>query len=162
AIRVTAREFATAFNKGDARAIAAQWTENGEFTDAGGATVTGRAAIEQAFAEYFKEHPKAKVEVLIRSIRFPAPELAVEEGTLRQSVAPKALPTTTMYSVTQVRTGGRWLAAVGREWGAGQDRLEDLEWLIGQWKATVKDQEVTLTFTRDGDKPFVLGRFTRR
>jgi len=162
AIRVTAREFATAFNKGDARAIAAQWTENGEFTDAGGATVTGRAAIEQAFAEYFKEHPKAKVEVLIRSIRFPAPELAVEEGTLRQSVAPKDLPTTTMYSVTHVRTGGRWLAAVGREWGAGQDRLEDLEWLIGQWKATVKDQEVTLTFTRDGDKPFVLGRFTRR
>jgi uncharacterized protein (TIGR02246 family) len=162
AIRATARDFAAAFNKGDAPAIAAQWAENGECIDADGTTVTGRAAIEQAFAEYFKDHPKAKIEVLIRSIRFPAPELAVEEGILRQTGAAKELPATTLYSVTHVRSGGRWLAAISREWGAGQDRLEDLDWLVGQWKATVKDQEVTLTFTREDQKPFIVGKFTRR
>jgi uncharacterized protein (TIGR02246 family) len=162
AIRATARDFAAAFNKGDANAIAAQWTENGECIDADGTMVRGRADIEQAFGEYFKEHPKTKIEVLIRSIRFPAPDLAVEEGILRQAGGGKELPATSLYSVTHVRTGGRWLAAVSREWGAGQDRLEDLDWLVGQWKATVKDQEVTLTFTRDGEKPFIVGKFTRR
>lgn len=162
AIRATAREFAAAFNKGDAHAIAAQWTENGECIDADGTMIRGRAAIEQAFGEYFKEHPKARIEVLIRSIRFPAPDLAIEEGILRQGGAAKELPATTLYSVTHVRIGGRWLAAVSREWGAGQHRLEDLDWLIGQWKATVKDQEVTLTFTRDAAKPFIVGKSTRR
>jgi hypothetical protein len=51
---------------------------------------------------------------------------------------------------------------VSREWGAGQDRLEDLDWLLGQWKASVPDQEVTLTFTKDEPKAFILGRFTKR
>lgn len=162
AIRATARDFAAAFNKGDARSIAVQWTENGECIDADGTTVRGRAAIEQAFGEYFKEHPKARIEVLIRSIRFPAPDLAMEEGILRQAGAAKELPATTLYSVTHVRSGGRWLAAVSREWGAGQHRLEDLDWLVGQWKGTVKGQEVTLTFTRETEKPFIVGKSTRR
>src|SRR5262245_22347629 len=156
AIRATAREFAAAFNKGDARAIAAQWTENGECIDADGTMVTGRAAIEQAFAEYFKEHPKAKIEVLVRSIRFPAPDLAVEEGILRQAGAAKDLPATTMYSATHLRSAGRWLIAISREWGAGQDRLEDLDWLLGRWTGSVKDHEVTLTFSRDEQKPFIV------
>src|SRR5438309_7276310 len=69
AIRATARDFVAAFNKGDARAIAGQWTENGEYTDGDGAMVRGRAAIEQAFAEFFKEHPKARIDLLIKSIR---------------------------------------------------------------------------------------------
>src|SRR5262249_22337324 len=115
AIRATAREFVAAFNKGDARAISEKWTENGECTDADGTMVRGRAAIEQAFAEHFKEHAKARIDVLIGSIRFPAPDLAIEEGILRQAGAGKELPTTTLYSVTHVRTGGRWLAAVSRE-----------------------------------------------
>ncbi len=162
AIRATARDFAAAFNKGDARTVAAQWTENGECIDADGVLVRGRAAIEQAFAEFFKDHPQARIEVLVGSIRFPAPDLAVEEGLLRQSSAGKDLPTTTLYNVTHVRAGGRWLTAVSREWGAGQDRLEDLNWLAGEWKAAVKDQEVTLTFSRDEQKPFLMGKFTKR
>ena len=50
----------------------------------------GRAAIEKAFAEFFKEHPKSKVEVRIESIHFPARNLAIEEGILRQSGGPAA------------------------------------------------------------------------
>jgi uncharacterized protein (TIGR02246 family) len=162
AILSSAREFAAAFNKGDARSVAAQWTEQGECYDADGALVRGRAAIEQTYAEFFQEHPKAKIEVLVGAVRFPAPDLAVEEGVLRQATAGKDLPSTTLYSTTHVRDGGRWRAAVSREWGAGQDRLDDLDWLLGQWRAAPKDEEVTLTFTRDEQKPFILGRFTKR
>jgi uncharacterized protein (TIGR02246 family) len=162
AIQTASREFATAFNKGDAKAVAALWTEQGECYDAAGEPILGRAAIEQAFAEFFKDNPRAKIETLIASIRFPAPDLAVEEGTLRRISTGNSLPATTLYSVTHVRDGGRWRVAVSREWGAGQDRLEDLDWLVGQWKAPVQDEEVVLTFTRDGRQPVILGQFTRQ
>ena len=161
AVRATARDFAAAFNKHDAKAVAGQWTEQGECADAEGSLIRGRANIEQAFAEFFKANPQAKIQVLVGSIRFPAPDLAVEEGVLRQINTVKDLPATTMYSATHVRIDGKWQTAVSREWGAGQDRLEDLEWLLGQWKATVKDQSVTMTFSRDEQKPFIIGRFTR-
>src|SRR5262245_11728789 len=57
AIQAASREFAAAFNKGDAKAVAALWTEQGECYDAAGEPILGRAAIEQAFAEFFKDNP---------------------------------------------------------------------------------------------------------
>ena len=84
AIRAVSRDYSTAFNKGDAKAVAVLWTEQGECHDADGEPIRGRAAIEKAFAEFFKENPTARIEVLIESIRFPAPDLAIEEGMLRQ------------------------------------------------------------------------------
>jgi uncharacterized protein (TIGR02246 family) len=162
AIRKSSRAFAAAFEKGDAKAIAALWTEQGEIHEASGELIRGRAAIEKAFAEFFKEQPKRKIEVLIEAIRFPAAYLAVEEGVLRMGGAGKELPSTTLYSVTHVREGGQWKIAVSREWGAGQDRLEDLYWLVGKWTAALKDQEVTLSFSRAENKPFLVGQFTKR
>jgi uncharacterized protein (TIGR02246 family) len=162
AIRALARDFAAAFNKGDAKAVAAQWTENGECHDAAGTPLVGRAAIEKTFADFFKDHPGARIEVLVESIRFPAPDLAVEEGMLRQSGVAKELPTTTFYSATHVRTGGHWLTAVSREWGAGQDRMEDLDWLIGKWTGGPKDQEVMMTIAREEQEPYLRVRMTRQ
>ena len=48
AIQKAAQAFAAAFNKADAKAIAAMWTENGENREASGQTFVGRAAIEKA------------------------------------------------------------------------------------------------------------------
>jgi uncharacterized protein (TIGR02246 family) len=160
AIRATAREFAAAFNKGDANAVAAQWTEHGECSDADGTVIGGRANIERAFAEFFKANPLAKIQVLVQSVRFPSPDLAIEEGILRQINTVRDLPSTTLYSATHVRIGFKWQTASSREWGAGQDRLADLDWLLGKWTATVKDKGVTLAFTRDEQKPFIDGKFT--
>jgi uncharacterized protein (TIGR02246 family) len=162
AILKSSREFEAAFNKGDAKAVAAQWTENGECHEADGELIRGRAAIEAAFADFFKAHPKARVEVLVQAVRFPAADLAVEEGLLRLVRGDKELPATTAYAATHVREGGRWLTAVSREWGAGADRLEDLDWLVGEWKAGFDGRSVTLTFARDPKKPFLLGTFTRK
>jgi uncharacterized protein (TIGR02246 family) len=162
AIKATARDFAAAFNKHDAKAIAGQWTEQGECVDADGETIRGRSDIENAFADFFKASPNSKIQVLVHSIRFPAPDMAIEEGVLRQINSIKDLPSSTLYSATHVRSGGKWLTAVSREWGAGQDRLEDLDWLVGQWRSNGKGPNVMLTFKRDGDRPTVLGTFTRK
>jgi hypothetical protein len=52
--------------------------------------------------------------------------------------------------------------ALAREWGTGRDRLEDIEWLIGVWKGVGKDKdrEISITFAKGADKPFVVGTFT--
>lgn len=161
AIRQAARDFEAAFNRRDAKAVATLYTESAEAREAGGRPFVGRAAIEKSYADHFKADPDAKVEVLVQSVRFPANDLAVEEGLLRVSRGPKGLPTTTTYVAVHVREGGRWPVALASEGGGGQDRLEDLDWLLGEWTTRVKDDAVKFTFARDPKRPAITGTFTR-
>ena len=56
AIRATADEFVKAFNAADAKAIGALWAPDAEYTDESGQSFQGRAAIEQVYADVFKQH----------------------------------------------------------------------------------------------------------
>ena len=161
AILKSAREFAAAFNKGDAKSIATMWTQNGESREADGHSLVGRAAIEKAFADFFTDNAGAKIEVLVKSVRFPAKELAVEEGLLRQSRGAKEMPTTTSYVAIHVREDGQWRIALSSESGVGQDRLEDLDWLLGDWTTKVREETVKMSFARDPAKPLVTATITR-
>jgi uncharacterized protein (TIGR02246 family) len=162
AILKSAQDFAEAFNKGDAKAVAALWTEQGESRVLGGATVAGRAAIEKNYAELFKKQSGARIEVLVRSIRFPAKDMAVEEGLIRETVGERGIPSTTTYVAVHAREEGRWKIALSSEAGHGESRLEDLEWLLGSWTTKVKTDDVTFTFAKDPKKPFITGTFTRK
>ncbi|MFO0815213.1 MAG: SgcJ/EcaC family oxidoreductase [Gemmatales bacterium] len=161
AILKTAREFAEAYNRGDAKALAAQCTERCEIRESGGELIVGRDAIEKAYAQYFKNNKGATIEVLVKSVRFPAKDLAIEEGLLRQATGPAALPTTTSYVATHVREDGQWKLALSNETGEGQNRLEDLDWLIGNWTTKVKNETVNLSFVRDSKRPMITATFTR-
>jgi uncharacterized protein (TIGR02246 family) len=161
AIRQSSQDFVAAYNKGDAKAVAALWTEAGECRDADGRTFVGRAAIEQAFGESFRGNPGATTEVLVRSIRFPAKDLAIEEGLLRSSRGPKDLPATTTYVAVHTREGGAWKVALSYEDGAGQDRLEDLDWLLGEWSGKAKEGAVTVSFARDPKKAAITATVVR-
>jgi len=161
AIIKSAQDFSEAFNNGDVKAIAAAWSENGECREANGQTYVGRAAIEKAYADFFKNNTGTKIETLVKSVRFPSKDLAIEEGLLRQSRGTKDLPSTTAYQAIHVREGGQWKLALSTESGAGQDRLEDLEWLLGDWTTKVKDDTVKFSFAGDPKKARVLATFTR-
>jgi len=159
AIRAQAKEFCAAFAQGDARAVAAFWTEQGEYQDES-ETLRGRDAIEKAYSEHFKVAPKQSMTIDIESIRFPARDLAVEEGTIQVKGNGSQLPTSTRYRVVHVREDGKWRAALVREWGAGEDKLQDLAWLIGTWTAKTKDREVEMRFNWNEKKTYILSRFT--
>src|SRR5262249_11266725 len=154
--------FARDFNAGDAKAIAAHWTENGEFEDDTGVHLRGRAAIEKAYAELFKEHPKGKIQVEVGSIHFPAKDLAIEEGLITQASAGRELPASTRYSVVHVREDSVWKVALAREWGAGKDRLADLAWLLGTWTAKSAAGEMSLTFKHETGSHFITGQLTAK
>jgi uncharacterized protein (TIGR02246 family) len=160
AIRKSARDFSAAFEKQDAKAIGAMWTEHGEYEDDTGKVLRGPEEIEQAYAELFKVKPGGKIEVKIQSIRFLTPDIAVEEGILRESSVGRELPSTTRYSAIDIREGGQWKIAQCREWGIGQDHLDDLNWLVGKWKGSSKEQELNLSFAWDEKQPILLTKLT--
>src|SRR5690242_10674037 len=64
AIDQLTKDLIQAFDKWDAAALAAQWTEDGEFIRNGGEPVRGRAAIQKGYIEFFKTlKGKPKLEI---------------------------------------------------------------------------------------------------
>ncbi|HEY1065452.1 MAG TPA: SgcJ/EcaC family oxidoreductase, partial [Pirellulales bacterium] len=162
AIESAAQAFVSAFEKGDAKAIAAQWTESGEFHSDSGESLVGRAAIEKSYADYFAKHPKSTLQIEIAGVRFPSQDIAIEDGVLWATADGPTLPTSTRYSVLHVREGGVWKMAFGREWGGAAEKLTDLAWLVGDWKSAAKDHEVEMSYEWNADKTVLLNHFTRK
>jgi uncharacterized protein (TIGR02246 family) len=160
AIRKATGRFVKAVANGDAKAVAASWTEEGEYINDDGTTIQGRAAIQAAYAKAFARDKKLKVEMTIESIRFPSKDSAIEEGYAKSYNRGSEQPTTSRYSVLHVREGGTWRMAVLREWPDEGDSLRDLDWLIGTWEAKTDDGEVRTTYDWDAKKNSIRGHFT--
>lgn len=162
AIMKSAQDFAQAFGKKDAKAIAAQWTDNGEMEEDSGQMIRGRAEIEKAYAQFFKEKPNVTADVRVDSVRFLAKDIAVEEGLVLIGGKGKEMPGSSLYSVIHVRDGGTWKIAYSREWGGDLDRIADIEWLVGTWQGGGKGDDMTITYAKDKDKPALHGTFSTK
>ena len=160
AIRKGTADFIKLVEKGDAKAVAAAWTEDGEYIDDDGTTLRGRAAIEAAYAKAFAKKKNTKVEITIESIRFPSKDTAIEEGYAKSYKGDAEHPTCSRYSVLHVREGGKWLMAVLREWPDEGVSLRDLDWLIGTWESKTDDTEVRTTYTWDATKNSIRCQIT--
>jgi uncharacterized protein (TIGR02246 family) len=149
AIKKNAEAFVAAFEKGDAKAVAALWAENGEMSLDGETIAEGRDEVEARYAEYFKEDPGAKIDVHIDSIRVVSPTLAIERGYSEvfndgDDTAVDA------YRLVYTKQDGAWLIASADvqlevveppyDWKA------DLGFLVGKWRATDGDWSVTTEF----------------
>jgi uncharacterized protein (TIGR02246 family) len=156
AIRKAGQSFVKAFAAGDAKALAALWTENGEYTADDGTTLRGRAEIRTAYEKQFaKRKGQVTGKIEVTSIRFPSKDTAIEEGYF-ESRAGKEAPAIGRYSVLHVREGGGWLMAVVREWPHEGASLRDLAWLIGSWQAKRDEVEVSSKYEWWGeDKAFI-------
>jgi uncharacterized protein (TIGR02246 family) len=148
-IRQAAEDFKRAFNRGDAKAVAALWTPEGEYIDEGGNVFAGRAEIEKEYAGFFKEHPGSQLQIHIDSIRFVGPALAFEEGTSRLIEPPVGATSVSHYTVVHLKQDGKWLMASVRDVESGSlsnhESLQDLEPLIGNWTATSGETRVEMT-----------------
>src|SRR5206468_4286433 len=80
AIAKNAEAFIEAFHKGDAMALAAFWTPDGDYTDQQGRQFKGREAIEKAFTKLFSEHKDLKVRIESEALRFVTADVAIEDG----------------------------------------------------------------------------------
>jgi uncharacterized protein (TIGR02246 family) len=155
AIREAGQSLVKAFAAGDAKGMAAHWTENGEYLADDGTTLRGRGEIEKSYAKLFeKRKGPVQAEIEMTEVRFPSKDSAIEEGYFKVR-AGKEPPTTSKYTVLHVREGGRWLMALVREWPAEGVTIRDLEWLIGTWQAKRDDTVVRTVYSWWGDKTFL-------
>ncbi len=138
AIRETGTTFAKACDEADSKAAAAHFTADAEYVDEQGNIFQGRQAIEELLAASFTANPGSRLEVVIDTIRFISPGVAVEDGTLMVTRAAGRPSDSSRYTAVHVKTNGKWLTASSRE-HAPKDRrehaakLRQLDWLLGEW-----------------------------
>ena len=165
AVREANREFARAYARGDAKAVAAMWTESGEYDGLDAEPLRGRAALEAAYARFFKDNPKATLEARVESVRLLGPRAAVEEGTLRSGLAgEQKRGQETRFSSFLVLEDKGWRFASVREWEGEATEppvsLADLAWLAGDWSGKGKQGEARLSYTLDENKAFLRSRYS--
>jgi uncharacterized protein (TIGR02246 family) len=166
AIKKGEEAFKKAFDAGDAKAVAALWTPDGELVEEGGVRIEGRAAIEKRYAAFFTANPKLRIAIRVHIIRFPNSETALEDGSATVS-SPSGIPINTgNYSVVHVKRDGKWLMWSVRETPAeepaGQALLDKVGWMIGDWTAENKGVEFHLSCRWIADKHFIEQNYFAR
>lgn len=160
AVRKALDSFVAAFRKGDAKALAAHWTAEGEYTSDDGTTFRGRPALEKAYAEFFAKNPGNTLEVEVDGIRFPSRDTAVVEGHFQLRKAKGAELVVSRCSFLYAREDGKWLIAIAREWPGDGLSLRDLEWLIGSWEAKRGGMAVSTKYEWTAKKSFIRCTFS--
>jgi len=166
AIAKNAEAFVEAFHKGDAKALAAFFTADADYTDQTGNLMKGRKAIENAFHSFFAENKGLKMSVTSASLRFLTPDVAVEDGTTEVFAPDGSPPSSARYTIVHVKTDSQWRLGSVREAvsapASNYRQLRGLEWAVGDWVSEpgkgVVDR-VTLEWTVN--KNFLIGHFSK-
>jgi uncharacterized protein (TIGR02246 family) len=130
--------FAKAYTAGDAKALAAFFTDDLVLIDPEGTETRGKAAVADMYATAFRDNPGLKLETQVVEVRFITGDVARVEGQSRLSSEADASEFT-RFSSLMVRKDGKWQAAEIREFTAPAEdvtpyeRLRELEWMVGHW-----------------------------
>lgn len=165
AVRATAEAFTKAFNAGDAKTLGGLWASDAEYTDEAGNVLLGREAIEQEYAKLLKDNAGAVLALAIQSIRFLAPDVALEKGIARVRDAAGENEAAARYTITHVKRDGRWIMSVGRDEpyvpASNSERLKGLGWLIGDWASEGGERGLRSKCEWMAQQNFIRNTFTR-
>jgi uncharacterized protein (TIGR02246 family) len=163
-IRKNIAAYTEAFNKHDAAAVAKFWSEEGEWIEPDGKRFKGRKAIEAELQNYFQEGAAPKLEVVDVEIQFLAPDVAIEEGTVKAtpSEGPARLAS---YRAVHVRRDGKWQLSSVQEIDIVQspshyENLKAVEWMIGTWVDQDEETEIETRCEWTKNKNFMTRSFT--
>lgn len=155
ALLKNAEAFVEAFHKGDAKALAALFTVEGDYTDQVGKRLKGRDGIEAGFAKVFADHKGMKLRLNVGPIRFLAPGVAIEDGTAELLHPDGTPPSRVRYTNVHVKKDGKWYFDSVRDAPytapSNYDKLADLEWAIGSWSDDVAEGPMANVTFRWGD-----------
>jgi len=159
AIRAAVASYVAAYNRGDAKAVAAHWSDSGEWLSPSGQRFQGKQAIEKELQAMFAQNKGVRIEVMHPTIRLVSPEVAIEEGTVRV-ISPTEPPSDSTYFALHVKKGGQWKLDSVRETDVPEtppasSPLQDLAWLVGQWTDDSPDATVAATVTWTKNKSFL-------
>ncbi len=166
ALAKTVDAFTKAYNSGDAKAIAGQFLPRGELVDEQGNTFSGQEAIEAEFAAFFKEHPEARAEIVVESLRFVSASIALEEGITYVKLTDDSPEMPSRYTVVHVKKDGQWRVASVKDTAidasSNYHKLEPLAWLVGEWVDEGRDSLVATNCRWSKNKNYLLRDFRIR
>jgi uncharacterized protein (TIGR02246 family) len=159
-----AQEFIEAFDKGDAKAVAAFWTVNGDFIDHAGHKYQGRTALEKLYAKTFAENKGAKLTITVTSARLVGPEVAIEEGITEVVPAEGGPPSVAAFSAVLFKQNDVWYFESVRESVAhppsNAAHFEDIEWLLGDWTGEpAKGESFQVSYEWAENHNFIVSSF---
>ncbi len=170
AIEKAIQSYVAAFNARDAKKLASFWSPDGVYisrragVDPQTSQITGRDALTEEFDALFTESPGVRLEVATETIEFISPNVALERGTATV-LQPDGLPAATDYRVVYVKRDGQWLIDRVTEEekpviASHYDKLQALEWMIGDWKDQAGEIAIQTECRWTRNKNFMTRSFT--
>jgi uncharacterized protein (TIGR02246 family) len=163
AIRAAVDSYVAAYNRGDAKAVAQHWSESGEWLSPSGQRFQGRQAIQREMEALLKENKGVHIEVVRPTVRMVAPDVALEEGTVRV-LRPGEPADESTYIAIHVKKNGQWKLDSVRETSvpaepAAASPLEDLAWMVGDWVDHSDDANIETSVKWTKNKSFLCCSF---
>ena len=154
------------FQTGDAKALAAFWTIDGDFTDCSGKFLKGRDAIENYFTRVFKTHKGLKLSIKSAALRFATAEVAIEDGTCEARAADDTFTSRVRYTSVHLKKDGKWLISSVREAPfippTNYEHLKEFQPMIGTWVGEGEHGETEeLSISWADNQNFVAATFSR-
>ena len=164
ALMKNAEAFVEAFHKGDAKEVAAFWTQDGDYTDQTGRIFKGRDAIEKVFTEFFAENKGLKLRIDITGVKFVTPDVAIEDDITSVLPPDGAPPSRARYTIVHVKKDGKWQLSSVRDApfaaATNQEHFRGLEWVLGDWAAdSEKGETARVSFAYTDDQNFMISTF---
>jgi uncharacterized protein (TIGR02246 family) len=165
AIEKAIESYTTAFNAGDADALAAHWSPEAVYVNPlTGSQAEGRAAIAKEFAVILANLKDTKLAVDVESIQFISPRVAVENGVARL-ISADGQPQESSYTAIHVKEDGKWFLDRVTEEDvpvvlSHYEQLKDLEWMIGSWIDGDDQDRIETTCQWTRNKNFITRSFT--
>jgi len=165
AIRAAAAAYREALARGDAEAIRAAWTADGDIVDSfGNLLPAGEVAAIDG------QRGPADRQAIVQEesrLRFLTPQVAVEDGAFDVILPNTSTPIPGWFTALWVREGDRWKLAGVREAErpvvADASALEDLDWMVGEWVLVPEDDQLgkiagsmEMTVRWDAGRAFLL------
>jgi uncharacterized protein (TIGR02246 family) len=166
-IRNLLKAVTDAYNRADAKELAARFTDDAVLFDQDGKEVQGRDAIGRRYAEAFGQGPTCKISGAIEAVHFLSPDVASVAGRFQLEDEKGAALSSGRYSLIAARKEGQWrlaelrdIPSSSREASDKGEPLRDLEWLVGDWVDEGEDGKVASTVRWAEGRKFLVRKYS--
>jgi uncharacterized protein (TIGR02246 family) len=159
-----AQEFIAAFDRGDAKAVAAFWMPDATYVDQTGRQIKGRAAIEKLYEKTFAAQKGAKLNIHVSSVKMLSDTVGLEEGVTEVKPANGGLASAAAFAAVLVKVDGEWYLESLRESvprpRSNVEHFDDIEWLIGEWTGeATKGESGKASYAWAENQNFIVSSF---
>lgn len=160
-----AAKYADAFNQAKLDQLASMWAPDASYYDReSNERREGREALAKDLAAFFKENPKAKMNVKVDRVRWIKSDVAQINATVTVITADGEASTNQLMAVI-VQDKNQWMITSAEEYATplpktSADALKDLEWMIGEWRDEAPNVKVATQVRWSRHNAFLIRAYT--